>query len=69
MPFTPNGTLASTDEGNASVMDPHVANVYSNHRLVDWNIILGIDKRDTVPGIDHPIEWDEIKSAITKLAN
>ena len=65
----PNGELASTNEKNAYVMGPHLSKVYLNHNPVIWEVIDNIEKRDTVPDIDHPIELEEIKLAIAKLAN
>ena len=56
----PTGELTSTDEQNASVMGPHLSKVYSNHRPVIWEVTDNIEQQDTVPDIDHPIEWEEI---------
>ena len=50
-------------------MGPHLSKVYSNHRPVIWEVTDNIEQRDTVPDIDHTIEWEEIKLAIAKLAN
>ena len=66
---SPNGELASNGEQNASVMGPHLSEVYSNHRPVTWEVTDDIEQQDNVPDIDHPIEWEEIKLAIAKLAN
>ena len=54
----PNGKLASTDEQNASVMGPDLSKVYSNHRPVTWEVTNDIKQRDTVPNIDHSIQWE-----------
>ena len=50
-------------------MGPHLSKVYSNHRPVTWEVTNDIKQRDTVPDIDHSIQWEEIKLAIAKLAN
>ena len=65
----PNGKLASTDEQNASVMGPHLSKVYPNHRPVTWEVTNDIKQQDTVPDIDYSTKQEEIKSAITKIAN
>ena len=36
---------------------------------MNWPALDDIEQRDTVEGIDHPIEWEEIKFAVRKLAN
>ena len=64
-----HGELASTDEKNAYVMGPHISKVYSNYRPVTWEVTIDIKQRDTAPDTDHSTKWEEIKSAITKLAN
>jgi len=67
--FQAIGELASNDKQHASVMGPHISKVYSNHRSVTWEVANDINQRDIISKIDHPIEWKEIKLAITKLIN
>ena len=50
-------------------MVPHLLKVYSNHRPFTWEVTNDIKQWDTVPDTDHSIKWEEIKLAITKLAN
>ena len=57
----PNGNLATTNAENALILAPHLERVYTNHRPVNWPALDDIKQRDTVEGIDHPIEWEEIK--------
>ena len=64
-----NGKLASNDKQNASVMGPHISKLYLNHQPVTWEVANDIEQWDTVPDIDHYIMWEDIKLAITKLAN
>ena len=65
----PNGTLASTDAENASVLAPHFEKVYTADRPVTWDVISDIEPRATVDGINGPIGWDELKLAVRHLAN
>ena len=65
----PNGTLATTDTGNASVLAPHFDRVYTADRPVTWEVLSDIEPRDTVKGINGPIEWEELKLAVRHLAN
>ena len=65
----PDGTLDTTDAGNASVLAPHFERVYTTDHPVAWEVINDITPRDTVKGINQPIEWDEIKLAVKTLAN
>ena len=61
--------LASTDAKNASVLGPHFEKVFVTDRPVTWNVVHDIELRDTVDGINGPIEWDELKAAVRSLAN
>ena len=65
----PNGNLATADAENASILAPHLEQVYTNHRPVNWPTLDDIKQRNTLEGIDHPIEWGEIKFAVRKLTN
>ena len=64
-----DASLASTDADNAVVLAPHFERVYTADRPVTWEVIDDIAPQDTVEGIDHPIEWEEVKFAVGKLAN
>ena len=64
-----NGELAKTDAGNASVMGPHLENVYRNHPPVYWTVLNKLPQQYLMPGLDTLISWEEFKQAITKLSN
>ena len=63
----PNGTLASIDAENASVLAPHFEKVYTADRPVTWDVISDIEPRATVDGINGPIGWDELKLVISLI--
>ena len=65
----PDGELATTDAENVSVFGPHFHRVFKNHRLIDWPVLDNIKEREAMDKLDHPISWDGIKKATTKLAN
>ena len=65
----PNGNLAVTDAENASILGPHFKLVYINHRRIDWTVIDDIQQRMMMVKLDTKITWEELKKAITKLAN
>ena len=65
----PSGKLATTDAENVSIMGPHLEKVFTNHRPIDWPVLLGIDQRSTLLELDANISWEELRRAITKLAN
>ena len=65
----PSAKLATTDAENASIMDPHFEKVYTNHREIDWPVLLGIEQRSTLWELDASISWEELRKAIVKLAN
>ena len=65
----PNGELATADAENASVFGPHFNRVFNNHRLIDWSVLDKIKQREVMDELYHPISWDEINKANTKLAN
>ena len=65
----PDGSLATTDAGNASVLAPHFERVYTTARPITWDVLVDIKLRDTVEGINQPIEWEEVKLAVKTLAN
>ena len=54
----PDGTLATTDAGNASVLAPHFERVYTRDRPITWEALDNILNRDTVEGINQLIKWE-----------
>ena len=50
-----NGSLMSTDKHNVSVITPHLTRLYSNHRLVTWEVVNDIKKRNIIPGIVYQV--------------
>ena len=66
---SPNGNLAVTDAENASIMGPHFKQVYTNDRKIDWTVLDDILQRMTMMELDTKITWEELKKAVTKLAN
>ena len=65
----PDGTLATTDAGNSSVLAPNLERVYTRDRPITWEALDDIPTRDTFKGINHLIEWEEVKFVVRKLAN
>ena len=65
----PDENLATTDAENASVLAPHLEHVYTNHQPVNIPALEDITPRDTIEGINYPIEWEEIKFAVRELPN
>ena len=65
----PNWELENTDAENSSVFGPHFHRFFNNHRPIDWPMLDKIKQREVMYKLDHPISWDEIKKATTKLAN
>ena len=65
----PDGTLATIDARNASVLAPHFERVYTRDRLITWEALYVIPTCDTAEGINQLIEWEEVKFAVSKLAN
>ena len=53
-----NGELATNDAKNASVMGPHLENVYRNHRPVDWSELQGLIQRASMLEINTIISWE-----------
>jgi len=58
----PDGNLATTDAENASFLAPHFERVYTNHRPVHWPALEYIAPRETVEGINQPIDREGKKS-------
>ena len=56
----PNGTLATTDAENASILAPHFERIYTRDRPITWEALDDIPTRDTVEGINQLIEWEEV---------
>ena len=65
----PNGNLAATDTKNASILGPHFERVYTNHRKIEWAVLDDILQRLTMLELDTEINWEELKKAVTKVAN
>ena len=53
-----------TDAENA-----HFERVYTNHRNIDWKALDDIQQRMTMVELDTKSTWEELKKAVTKLAN
>ena len=64
-----DGTLATTDAENASIIAPHFERIYKGDRHITWEALDNIPTRDTVEGINESIKWEEVKFAVRKLAN
>ena len=64
-----NGELATNDFENVSVMGPQLEKEYRNHRPVDWSARHGLLQRTSMLKLDTLILWEELKQAVTKLAN
>ena len=64
-----NGTLATTDSKNASILAPHFEHIYRLDRPITWEALNDIPTRNTVEGINESIKWEELKFAVRKLAN
>ena len=62
-----DGSLATNSKENMSVFAPHFANVYNNHRPVDFEILHKIKQREVLTSIDSPITYEEVNAAINKL--
>ena len=65
----PDGTLATTDAENASILAPQFERIYTRDRPITWEALDGIPTCDTVEGINESIKWEEVKFAVRKLAN
>ena len=65
----PNGNLAATDAENASILGPHFERVYTNHQKIDWAVLDEILQRLTMLELDAEVTWEELKKAVTELAN
>ena len=65
----PNEILAVTDAENASILGPHFGRIYTNHRKIYWAVLDGILQRLTMLELDAEITREELKKAVTKLAN
>ena len=65
----PNEILAVTDAENASILGSHFKRVYINHRNIDWTVLDDILQCMTMVELDTKITWEELKKAVTKLAN
>jgi hypothetical protein len=63
----PDRSLATNSKENMSVFTPHFANVYNNHRPVDFEIPQKIKQRKIMTSIDSPITYKEVNAAINKL--
>ena len=48
---------------------PHFEKVYTDHRPIDWKVLLDIEQRTTSRELDASISWVELRKAIAKLAN
>ena len=48
---------------------PHFEKVYTNHRPIEWKVLLDIEQRTTSWELDSSISWEELRKAIAKLAN
>ena len=64
-----DGTLATTDSENASILAPHFERIYTRDRPITWEALDDIPICDTVEGINESIKWEEVKFAVSKLAN
>ena len=64
-----NRNLAVTDAENASILGPHFKRVYTNHWKIDWTLLDDILQRMTMMELDTKITWEELKKAVTELAN
>ena len=47
----PDGTIATTDAGNISVLAPHFECVYTADRPITWEALDNTNPRDTAEGI------------------
>ena len=54
----PDGTLATTDAGNASVLTPHFERVYTRDRPITWEALDENPTRETVEVINQLIKWE-----------
>ena len=65
----PTGKLTTTEKENAEVLGPNFKKIFNKHRLIEWNVINDIKQRQTMYELNEPITWEELKTAIAKLAN
>ena len=56
----PDGTLATINAGNDSVLNPHFEHVYTRDRAITWEAFNDIPTCDTVKGINQLIKWEEV---------
>ncbi|KAL7525760.1 hypothetical protein ACHAXR_003162, partial [Thalassiosira sp. AJA248-18] len=64
-----NGNLATNDDENMEVMQPHFQKVFNNHRPVDLSALNLIEQRTTMWSLNDPISWTEFDQAVNKLKN
>ena len=65
----PDGSNATTDAENSTVLAPHFAKVFCANRPIDWSELEEAIQIDVMQEIDQPVSWDKLKAAVTKLTN
>ena len=65
----PNGEKARTYKENMSVMQPHCAKIFNNHKIVSPEALDFITQRERMTKLDNQITWKEFMKAIAGLKN
>ena len=65
----PDGTTATIDAENSSVLGPKFAKVFFSNLPVEWSELYELKQRDGMQEIYQPISWDELKAAVPKFTN
>ena len=50
-------------------MVPHLARVFQKDQPVEWEGLNDVRQRTVIEDLDNPISWDDLLSAVSKLAN
>jgi hypothetical protein len=64
-----DGSLATTDKENISILETHFNKVFNNHKNVNFDVLNQLTQRPTLFEEDRPITYLEFDIALNNLAN